>query len=175
MDIMQMGKNPNFLGSWDLYDMPNQKIQVTISKIQDEEIVGQQGKSEGATVCHFAEDIKPMILNLTNKKTLSRLFKTKESNKLIGKRIEVGYEKVKAFGKISDALRISNTLISQQAQPQQKVELPKCKKCTQDITAAHGMTPEQVAAYTEANYGEQLCGKCAAEIKKNKETENETN
>ena len=25
MDIMLMGKNPNFLGSWDLYDRPNKK------------------------------------------------------------------------------------------------------------------------------------------------------
>lgn len=172
-DIMLMGKNPNFLGSWDLYDSPNQKIQVTIAKIQDEEIVGQQGKSEGATVCYFVENCKPMILNLTNKKTLARLFKTKDSNKLIGKRIEVGYEKVKAFGKISDALRISNTLISQQAQ--QPVEFPKCEDCNGDIVAAYGMTPEQVAAYTKSGYGKQLCGKCAAKLKKQKEAENEAN
>ena len=168
-DIMLMGKNPNFLGSWDLYDIPSQKIQVTIAKIQDEEVMNQ-GKKEGATVCHFSEDCKPMILNITNKKTLARLFKTKDSNKFIGKRIEIGYEKVKAFGKISDALRISNTLINQQAQ--QKVVLPKCEDCNNDITAAHGMTPEQVAEYTKKGYGKQLCGKCAAELKKQQEEVN---
>ena len=44
-DIMQMGKGSNYLGSWDLYDSPNQKIQVTIAKVQDEEVINQ-GKKE---------------------------------------------------------------------------------------------------------------------------------
>ena len=26
MDIMRMGKNPNYMGSWDLDDLPNREI-----------------------------------------------------------------------------------------------------------------------------------------------------
>ena len=88
-DIMQMGKGSNYLGSWDLYDSPNQKIQVTIAKVQDEEVINQ-GKKETATVCYFVErQYKPMILNVTNKKTLAKLFKTTRSENYIGKRIEM--------------------------------------------------------------------------------------
>lgn len=158
-DIMLMGKNPNFLGSWDLYDVPNQEITVTISKITDEEVINN-GKSEGCTVAHFEENCKPMILNLTNKKTLARLYKTKDSAKLIGKRITIGYEKVKAFGKISDALRIKNVTPSAPS-----VVLPKCSDCGKDITAAFGMTPETLAAYTTKSYGRQLCSDCAKKAK----------
>jgi hypothetical protein len=158
-DIMLMGKNPNFLGSWDLYDVPNQEITVTISKITDEEVINN-GKSEGCTVAHFEENCKPMILNLTNKKTLARLYKTKDSAKLIGKRITIGYEKVKAFGKISDALRIKNVTPSAPS-----VVLPKCADCGKDITAAFGMTPETLAAYTTKSYGRQLCSDCAKKAK----------
>jgi hypothetical protein len=168
-DIMKMGKNPNYIGSWDLYDIASQEITVTIKAIKDEEVINN-GKSECCTVAYFIEDCKPMILNLTNKKTLTKLYKTKIAEQLIGKRITIGYEKIKAFGKISDALRIKSVVPNAP-----KVELPKCSKCNGNITAAHGMTPEQVAAYTAANYGEQLCGKCAADLKKQKEAENEAN
>lgn len=162
-DIMLMGKNPNFLGSWDLYDMQGQEITVTIKNITDEEVINN-GKSEGCTVAHFVEDVKPMILNLTNKKTLTRLYKTKDSDKLIGKRVTIGYEKVKAFGKISDALRIKNIIPSAP-----NVVAPKCEDCGQDIVAAFGMAPEALASYTKKSYGRQLCSECAKKAKAAKE------
>jgi hypothetical protein len=108
-DIMLMGKNPNYLGSWDLYEIPGQEIVVTISKIKDEEVINN-GQKEGCTVMYFQEDYKPMILNLTNKKTLAKLYKSKLSENLVGKRVKIGFEKVKAVGKIHDALRIKNEI-----------------------------------------------------------------
>ena len=35
-DIMKMGKNPNYLGSWDLDELPNREATLTIAKIVDE-------------------------------------------------------------------------------------------------------------------------------------------
>ena len=158
-DIMLMGKNPNFLGSWDLYDMPNGQITVTLKKIQDEEVINA-GQKQGCTVAHFEENIKPMILNLTNKKTLAKLYKTKSTKKLIGKKITIGYEKVKAFGAIHDALRI-------------KKEIPDdsliCADCGKPIASAHGMSSAQVAAYTLKSYGVQVCAECGAKRKQAKE------
>lgn len=166
-DIMKMGTEPNYLGSWDLYDAPNNRIQVTISKIQDEEVV-TKGKKKKETVCYFVEPYKPMILNATNKKKLSRLFKTKESNKFIGKRVEIGYEKVNAFGDTTDALRISNVLLSQQ---QQEVRFSKCESCGKDILPSNNMNSQQIAVYTAKKYGLALCVECAKkaneEMKKN--------
>ena len=166
-DIMKMGKNPNYIGSWDLYDISSQEITVTIKAIKDEEVINN-GKSECCTVAYFSEDCKPMILNLTNKKTLSKLYKTKAVEQLIGKRITIGYEKVKAFGKVSDALRIKSVVPNSP-----KVELPKCSECNGNISAANGMTPEQVADYTKSKYGKCLCALCATKqaANKNKEIE----
>ena len=164
-DIMLMGKNPNYLGSWDLYDVPSQEITVTIKNIVDEQVINN-GQKEGCTVAYFEENCKPMILNLTNKKTLAKLYKTKDSAKLVGKRITVGYEKVKAFGKISDALRIKNIVPSAPA-----VAAPKCADCGCDIAAAFGMAPDVMAAYTTKNYGRQLCADCAKKAKAAQEAE----
>lgn len=164
-DIMLMGKNPNYLGSWDLYDVPSQEITVTIKNIVDEQVINN-GQKEGCTVAHFEENCKPMILNLTNKKTLAKLYKTKDSAKLVGKRITIGYEKVKAFGKISDALRIKNIVPSAPT-----VATPKCADCGCDISAAFGMAPEVVASHTMKNYGRQLCAECAKKAKAAQEAE----
>ena len=45
-DIMRMGKNPNYLGSWDLDDQPNREITLTIEKIVDEVVTGTEGRKE---------------------------------------------------------------------------------------------------------------------------------
>lgn len=155
-DIMKMGKNPNYLGSWDLDDVPGHELTLTIEKIKDEEVV-TNGKGENCTVCHWTDKAyKPMILNVTNKKTLCKLYKTKDTEQLKGKSVVIGIDKVKAFGDIHDALRIRKRI------PQtSSATLPKCEECEKDITAANGMTPEQVAAYTKQKYGKSLCAKCA--------------
>lgn len=156
MDIMLMGKNPNYLGSWDLEEMPGREITLTVSKIVDEEVV-TNGKTEVCTACYWAESTyKPMILNVTNKKTLCKLYKTKDTEKLKGKAVIIGIEKVKAFGDVYDALRIRPRV----PQPRAAV-LPKCEQCGKDIQAAGKMTPEQTAAYTKNKYGKALCAACA--------------
>jgi hypothetical protein len=39
-----MGKNPNYLGSWDLDELPNREATLTIEAIRDEEVVAAQQK-----------------------------------------------------------------------------------------------------------------------------------
>ncbi len=155
-DIMKMGKNPNFLGSWDIEELPNKEITLTIEKIQDVEVV-TNGKSENCTACFWTDKAhKPMILNVCNKKALCKLYKTKDTEKLKGKSVVIGIDKVKAFGDIHDALRIRKRI------PQaSSATLPKCEGCNKDITASNNMTPEQLAAYTKKKYGKCLCAECA--------------
>ncbi len=161
MDIMKMGQNPNYLGSWDLEELPNREITLIIDRFADEEVVAN-GKSETVTVCYWTDKtVKPMILNLTNKKTLARLYKTKESEKLKGKAVVIGIDKVKAFGDIWDALRIRGRI------PQMpKADAPKCVNCGKPIAPAGKMNADQVAKYTKEKYGACLCGECAAKVAK---------
>ena len=84
-DIMKMGKNPNYLGSWDLEELPNKEVTLTIAKIVDEDVV-TNGKKERCTVCYWAEPgWKPMIWNVTNKKTVAKVYHTKDTEQLVGK------------------------------------------------------------------------------------------
>jgi hypothetical protein len=156
MDIMKMGQAPGYMGSWDLEELPNREVTLTIDKIVDEEVVAG-GRSETCTVIHWTDKAyKPMIVNVTNKKTLSKLYKTTDTEKLKGKAVIIGIERVKAFGDVFDALRIRPRVPV--APSGKKV---KCEECGKVIDARAGMTAEQVAAYTKEKYGKQLCGDCA--------------
>jgi len=156
MDIMKMGKNPNYLGSWDLEEQPNREITLTIEKIVDENVVAN-GQETVCTVAYWSEDgFKPMILNVTNKKRICKLYKTKDTEKLSGKAVIIGIDKVKAFGAVHDALRIRPRM------PQVKPDVaPKCEECGQDIAPYGNMTADQVAAYRKKRYGKALCDACA--------------
>lgn len=156
MDIMKMGQAPGYLGSWDLLELPNQEIILTIAKIVDEEVTAD-GRKETCTVIHWTDkNYLPMIVNITNKKALAKLYKTKDSEKLKGKSVIIGIDKVKAFGDIHDALRIRPRVPKVTT-----ADLPKCEECGKDITGRGGMTPEQVAQYTKDKYGKKLCAECA--------------
>ena len=159
-NIMQMGDEPKYLGSWDLYELPNQKIQVTIKAIREEFVEDTKGQKKKKAVMYFVEAVKPMILNIENKKRLSKLFFTRDSDAFIGKRIEIGYEKVKAFGDIHDALRVVPRMI-----PQSKTyTAPKCESCGGEIQPRGNNSAEQIAAYTKKKYGQALCSTCATRM-----------
>lgn len=158
-NIMRMGAAPGYLGSWDLEDHPNREITLTIDRIVDEPVVAN-GQKEVCTVIHWREPgAMPMIINVTNKKTLARLYKTTDTEKLKGKAVVIGIDRVKAFGDVHDALRIRARV------PQIRTAVaPKCESCGKDITASGRLTPEQVGAYTKEKYGKALCSECATAI-----------
>lgn len=144
--------NPDYLGTYALES--GQDIILTIDRVQVETVTGPEGKREECLVCHFRErDVKPMILNSTNAKMIERLLKTPYIEDWSGHRIQIGSEKVKAFGEIVDALRVRKRLPEATA--------AKCEKCGGDIKPAHNMDSLQLAAYTKQKYGKALCASCA--------------
>lgn len=156
-NIMQMGDEARFLGSWDVMDG---EITLTIADFKEEMIEGDKGRKEKKCILYFAEqNVKPMVCNLTNRKTLAKLYHTVNSEKLKGKRVTIGTDKVKAFGAVHDALRI-RPIIPAQASTAKSVEI-KCEQCGQPITAAYNMAPDKLAQYTKQKYGKAICAKCA--------------
>jgi hypothetical protein len=153
-DIMKMGKNPNYLGSWDLDELPNQEATLTIARIVDEAVV-TNGKEERCTVCYWTDaTYKPMILNVTNKKMIAKLYHTKDTEKLVGKAVVIGVEKVKAFGDTHDALRIRKRI-------PKPAEAVKCADCGNDVQGAMGKGADYIANYTKKKFGVCLCFDCA--------------
>ena len=151
--------NPDYLGSYALE--PGQDLIATIKSVGNEEVTGSDGKKEICSVMHFVENVKPMILNATNNKTIAKLFKTPYIEEWAGRKIQIYTEKVKAFGEVWDALRIRPFL------PVEKELI--CADCGKKIEAFGKTSAETVAKHGLNNYGRMLCAECgkkAANAKK---------
>jgi ribosomal protein L34E len=152
--------NPEYLGAYSLDDGNGTyaDIVVTIQRVKVETVIGPDGKKEDCPVAYFEErGTKPMILNVTNMKTLERLTKSKYIEDWAGRKIQIGVEKVKAFGDIVDALRIRNF-------PPRTKETPKCADTGAEITATEKMTVQQIVAWTQRKFGRPLCAERATEL-----------
>lgn len=147
--------NPNYLGVYALED--GKSLILTIQSVAEETVQSVEGKEE-CVVMHFCENVKPMILNKTNLKTLEKLLKTPYIERWTGAKIEVESQRVKAFGDVVDALRIKNRLPQSVGAPN-----AKCAHCGKDIAPIGNMDSAGVAKYTAAKYGKALCAACATE------------
>lgn len=143
--------NPNYLGAYSLEDGAD--ITLTIRVVKKEDVIGTDGKKEECMVCYWQEkNTLPMIINATNAKTIAKLLKTPYVEEWAGQKIQIGTERVKAFGEIVEALRVRKIL------PEPPIQ---CDACKSNITASSGMTTSQMAAYTSKKYGAKLCAACA--------------
>ena len=97
--------NTPYLGSHDIEDKNPEPV-LTIKTVAREMVTGDGGKKEECTVAHFAEPVKPMILNRTNCKTITSMYKTPYIEEWAGKKIQIFVAQVKVAGEVMDALRV---------------------------------------------------------------------
>jgi len=101
--------NPNYIGAHDL--QPNQMLTLTIESVSNEVVKCFDGKSVKEETCVIAKikgARKPMILNKTNMKIISKVLETPYIEEWAGKNIIIYAAKVQAFGEMVEALRVKN-------------------------------------------------------------------
>ena len=147
------------LGGFDLDDGKGGfiEIDVTIDRTRPTEVKDQNGDKTTELVLYFKETgIKPMILNVTNSKTLQKLLKTPYYEQWSGRLIRIGTEKVKAFGELHDALRIRPYLPPKKTQKQ---AVP-CAVCGKAITDYQGAPAQTIIDRSTAELGQPTCVPC---------------
>jgi DNA-directed RNA polymerase subunit RPC12/RpoP len=150
--------NPDYLGAYAL--QPGEDLIATIKEVTQADVIGNGGKKELKTVVMFVENIKPMVLNRTNSKTITKLFKTPYIEQWKGKKIQIYIEhNIQAFGEVVDGIRVRPFL--------PKEEKHFCSDCKKEILPFNGRSPQALAVYTQQKYGRVLCPECAS-----KEVEN---
>lgn len=82
-----------------------EELVATIASASIQSIKNQNGKDERVPVITFANNVPPMVLNITNTKTIAALYGDLYEN-WIGRDIQVYATMVKAFGKEQMALRV---------------------------------------------------------------------
>jgi len=152
----------DYLGGADLDDGNggHKDIIATIEKAGKEKVKDQNGKDEICLVMRLV-GLKPMVLNVTNSKMLEKLYGTSYIEDWTGKQIQIGTERVDAFGKTHDALRIRKFVSKSDKKH-------TCSDCEKEIKSVANATVETIVAGTLKTYKVELCFDCA---KKRKGTE----
>jgi len=127
--------NYDYHGAYSL--MEGQEVTLTIKSVRKEQVTGAGGSKEECTVCDFKEDIngdiKPMILNKTNCKTIEKLYDTPFIEEWVGKRVTVFVaNNIKAFGDVVDALRIK-AIVPVDAKPKLTPKSDKWKTAAEAV------------------------------------------
>jgi len=97
--------NPNYIGAEIL--QPNQELELTIEKVQKEQVKTAEGTQE-CIVAYFKGGQKGMIINKTNAKIITKVVDTPFIEQWVGKSIIIYAAKVRAFGEMVEALRVKN-------------------------------------------------------------------
>ena len=145
--------NPNYIGAY-AFEQGEEKTG-TIDIVKTESVKDSDGKTEECIVCYFKEkQLKPLILNKTNCKTITKLFNTPYIENWAGKKITMYVKAVRAFGDVVDAVRIRDKVKAE------KVPDIKCEECGKVIKGMGQYGPDFVANKNKERYGKCLCIEC---------------
>lgn len=158
-----MNRDSEYLGAEDLD--PGSEPVVTIDAIYSGMVTLQRGK-EMKDVLTFREDrvpgirnVRPLIVNATNRKTLRKLFGSVNVEKLVGQSIQLYVDpnvRDPSSGERTDGIRIR----PRRPQPTAKAEPIICADCGKEIIGVGRFTPEIIAQGTMQKYGARLCSDC---------------
>ena len=110
--------NYEYLGSYSL-DGKKEAV-VTVCRLAQEKVTGQQGRKEDCFVVYFREFDKGMILNRTNARAIEKVAGSGLVEDWVGVQVTLYVEKgVKAFGDVVDALRIRDNKPTRQTMTKQ--------------------------------------------------------
>lgn len=144
-----------FLGGW---SFENGDETLTIDSIGEEEMYdAETGGKKNGLVLRFRDKDLPMVLNVTNAEAIAEVTGSDKIADWIGKKIIVGTSRIKAFGKMHDAIRVRTT------KPDDTEYT--CEECGEILKPAAGKQPSELAEISKRNTGKVLCLACMKKAK----------
>ena len=166
----RLERDSEYLGADDIY--PNTEPVLTIRNIYRGKVTLSRGK-EVKNVLTFVEEsvpgmipeVRPMIVNSTNRQTLKKLYGQVTASALEGKKIQLYIEhnvRNPSNGEMTDGIRIRD---KKPAAGGKAAAAPKCSECGKEIAGASGFSAEQIVAASKKKYGKALCVECGQKAK----------
>ena len=152
--------DPNFINAELIGSEGAEKV-VTVKDIDFAECYDEKTKQKLQKQSVFFEECKPLVLNKTNAKTLKKLFSpnSDDPSDAVGHKVTLKVEKVKAFGKVVDAIRI------------REFSETKCADCGKVILPWAGHSVTEIIEMANKNCGRALCVDCMKKEKEKKDAE----
>ena len=162
-------RDSEFLGADDISQ--DTEPVLTIKNLYRGKVTLSRGK-EVKNVMTFVEEtvpgiteVRPMIVNSTNRQTLKKLYGQVTASALEGKKIQLYIEhnvRNPSNGEMTDGIRIRDRKPSAGGAAK---AAPKCSSCGKEITGMSGFTAEQIASGSKLKYGKCLCMECGQKMK----------
>ena len=160
-------RDADYMGAVDI-DKGTEPV-LTIKNLYNGEITLSQGKQKKKVITFVEErvpginEVRPLVVNRINWKTLKKMFGSLTAATLEGKKIQLYLQsgvRNPGTGEKGDGIRIRD-----KAPTGTKYETPKCEACGKEITGLQNFTPEQIAATNKQRYGKCLCVECGKKAK----------
>ena len=162
-------RESEYLGAEDIE--PETEPTLTIAALYNGMITLARGK-ERHDVIAFKEEtvpgsinqVRPLVLNATNRKTLRKIYKNVTAENLVGKRITLFLEhnvRDPSSGDKVDGIRIRPKVPSTQSKPAGPI---LCADCGQTITAVGNYSAQDIAQINEKRFGRKLCAACSKKL-----------
>lgn len=161
-------RDSEYLGAEDIE--PGTEPVLTIAALYNGMITLARGK-EKHDVISFVEErvpgsinnVRPLVVNATNRKTLRKIYRSVTAETLVGKKIQLYLEhnvRDPSTGDKVDGIRIRPHA------PDSKTSAPlKCEECGKVVAGMGNFTAEQIADNARKKYGKCLCVECSQKAK----------
>ena len=164
----KLERDSEYMGADDI--APDIEPVLTIAHIYRGKVTLSRGK-EVKNVLTFVEDsvpgiseVRPLIVNSTNRQTLKKLYKQVTANALEGKKIQLWIEhgvRNPSKNELTDGIRIRDFVPKEGKAP----KAVKCADCGRNITASGNFSAEQIVKASLDRYKRSLCMDCAQKAK----------
>lgn len=164
----RLGQNRDseYLGAEDID--PGTEPILTIDAIYNGMVTLQRGK-ENKDVITFRENsvdgirnVRPLIVNATNRKTLRKIYKSVTVETLVGKQIQLYIDhnvRDPSSGDRIDGIRI-RPRVPQQARKEPII----CPDCGQEVVGVGRYSADDVARLNVQRYGRPICANCSKKL-----------
>ena len=162
-----MARDSDYMGAEDIE--PNTEPTLTISALYNGLITLARGK-ERHDVIAFKEEsvpgsiyqVRPLVLNATNRKTLRKIYKNVSAENLVGKQIQLYLEhnvRDPSSGDKVDGIRIRPRVPTPP-----RTEPIICADCGKPIEAVGNYSAEDIARINQGRFGKAICAACSKKL-----------
>lgn len=127
---------------------PGEEKILTIKRAGHEKVKDTNGKTDDCLVVHFKEkDVKPLIVNVTNSKAISKVAESPYVEDWTGVKITLFTMEVPAFGEMVEAVRVRQTA-PKVTKPALTPDHAKWEKAVQSVAAGKTTINKIKSSYT---------------------------
>lgn len=164
-------RDSEYLGAEDLE--PGTEPVLTIKALYNGMITLARGKERHDVIAFVEESVpgsinqvRPLVVNSTNRKTLRKLYKATSAEALVGKKIQLYLEPNVRDPSTGD--RVDGIRIRPRVPTAVKAEPPKCAACGKVVQAVGGYSADDIARINKGRYGRVLCAECSKKLSEQK-------